>query len=346
MSDPFPLSDDEAWAAFTRRDRAFDGRFVGAVSSTGIYCKPSCPARHPWREHVTFYPDGAAARAAGYRACLRCKPDEVGRDRLAVARAVALIEGAEEALSLDEVAAAVGYAPHHFHRLFKRATGVTPAAYARSLRARRMADALNQEASVTDAIYEAGYSAPSRFYETAHDRLGMTPSAWRQGGAGVTIRWTVVETSLGRLMVAATDRGLCRVSFDEDSLALAERFPQAEIVSGGAALAELAARVVAQVETPGLDRNLPLDVQGTAFQEAVWQALRAIPPGETRTYTDLAIAAGNPRAVRAAGTACGANPVAIVIPCHRAQRSDGSMGGYAYGIDRKIVLRRREGVAE
>ena len=346
MSDLCPITDDEAWAAFQRRDRAFDGRFVGAVRSTGIYCKPSCPARHPRRDNVTFYPDGAAARAAGYRACLRCKPDEEARDRVAVAEAVALIEGAEEALSLDELAARVGYAPHHFHRLFKRATGVTPAAYARSLRARRMAQALHQEDRVTDAIYEAGYSAPSRFYETARDRLGMTPSAWKRGGAGVTIRWTLADTSLGKLLIAATDKGLCRVAFDEDALTLATRFPQAEIVSGGAALADLAARVVAQVETPGLDRDLPVDVQGTAFQEAVWQALRAIPPGETRTYTDLAIAAGNPRAVRAAGTACGANPVAIIIPCHRAQRSDGSMGGYAYGIERKIELRQREGVEE
>lgn len=346
MTEPLPLSEDQCWAAFERRDRAFDGRFVGAVKSTGIYCKPSCPARHPKREHVAFYPDGEAARAAGFRACLRCKPDEVGRDRVAVARAVALIEAAEAPRSLEELAGLVGYAPHHFHRLFKRATGVTPAAYARSLRARRMADALNEEERVTDAIYEAGYSAPSRFYETAKDRLGMTPSAWKRGGAGVTIRWTIADTSLGRLLVAATDKGLCRVAFDEDSLALTKRFPNAEIVAGGAALAELAARVVVEVETPGLDRDLPVDVRGTAFQEAVWQALRAIPPGETRTYTELAMAAGNPRAVRAAGTACGANPVAVVIPCHRAQRSDGSMGGYAYGIDRKIVLRHREGVEE
>lgn len=346
MSSDHSIDTESAWAAFERRDRTWDGRFVVAVSTTGIYCKPSCPARHPKRAHVAFYPDGASAAAAGYRACLRCKPDEVGRDRIAVARAVALIEAAEESLSLDALAARVGYAPHHFHRLFKRATGVTPAAYARGLRAGRAVAALGEEGSVTDAIYDAGYSAPSRFYETANARLGMTPSVWKRGGAGVTIRWTIADTSLGKLLIAATDKGLCRVAFDEDALALAERFPAAEIVPGGAALAALAARVVGEVETPGRDRDLPLDVQGTAFQEAVWQALRAIPPGETRTYTDLAIAAGNPRAVRAAGTACGANHVAVVIPCHRAQRSDGSMGGYAYGIDRKQVLRRREGVED
>jgi AraC family transcriptional regulator, regulatory protein of adaptative response / methylated-DNA-[protein]-cysteine methyltransferase len=337
-----PVDVDLAFAAFDARDRSYDGRFVGAVKTTGIYCKPSCPARRPKRENVEFFADAEAARAAGYRPCLRCKPDEIGRDRVAVAEAVALIEAAEEPLRLEAVAAGVGYAPHHFLRLFKRATGVTPAAYARQLRARRAGGALHEENSVTDAIYAAGYSGPSRFYEGTK-RLGMSPSAWRKGGAGVTIRWTVVETSLGRVLVAATDKGLVRVSFEETGLALARIFPAAEIVEGGAALAALAARVVAEVETPGRDRDLPLDVQGTAFQEAVWQALRDIPPGETRTYTDLARAAGNAKAVRAAGTACGANNVAVVIPCHRALRSDGSLGGYAYGLDRKGALLAREG---
>ncbi len=341
-----PLSDDAAWAAFAARDRAFEGRFVVAVTTTGIYCKPTCPARRPRREHVRFYGDVEAARAAGFRACLRCKPDEVGRERVAVAQAVALIEASEDGLGLEELAGHVGYAPHHFHRLFKRATGVTPAAYARGLRARRAAEALTVEESVTGAIYEAGYSAPSRFYETANARLGMTPSAWKRGGAGVTIRWTIAETSLGPLLIAATDKGLCRIAFDEDRFALARRFPAAEIVSGGAALAALAARVVAEVETPGRHTDLPVDVQGTAFQEAVWNALRAIPPGETRSYAQIAAEAGSPGAVRAAGSACGANPVPIVVPCHRVQRSDGGIGGYAYGVDRKRALRKREGVEE
>ena len=340
------LSDTDAWAAFEARDRAYDGRVIGAVTTTGIYCKPSCPARRPKREHVVFYAHADAARAAGYRPCLRCKPDEVGRDRIAVARAVELIEGAEEPPALDALADAVGYAPHHFHRLFKRATGVTPAAYARGLRARRAAAALSGETRVTDAIYEAGYAAPSRFYETADARLGMTPTAWKRGGAGVAIRWTIAETSLGPLLIAATDKGLCRVAFDETSVDLARRFPAAEIVAGGAALAGLAARVAAEVETPGRDLDLPIDVQGTAFQEAVWAALRAIPPGSTLSYAQLAVAAGNPGAVRAAGTACGANHVAVLIPCHRAQRGDGSMGGYAYGLDRKRALRKREGVVD
>lgn len=332
----------EAEAAFERRDRAYDGRFVIAVRTTHIYCKPSCPARHPKRVNVTFYDRADEARAAGYRACLRCKPDEVGRDRIAVAEAVAAITASEEAIPLEELAARVGYAPHHFHRLFKRATGVTPAAYARALRGERAAAALSDGARVTDAIYDAGYSGPSRFYADGAKRLGMTPSAWRDGGAGVTIRWTHAETSLGRLLIAATDKGICRLAFDEDAIDLVRRFPKAEIMPGGAALAELAARVVAQVESPERDHDLPLDVRGTAFQEAVWRELRAIPPGETRSYAELAAAAGKPAAVRAVGTACGANHVAVLIPCHRITKSDGTLGGYAYGPDRKATLLARE----
>jgi AraC family transcriptional regulator of adaptative response/methylated-DNA-[protein]-cysteine methyltransferase len=331
---------EDAWAAFERRDRAADGRFVGAVTTTGIYCKPSCPARHPKREHVRFYPTPEAARAAGFRACLRCRPDEVGRDRQAVAEAVRLLDGGADP-TLAELAARVGYAPHHFQKLFTRATGVSPAAYARARRAAAAARALQAEASVTEAIYAAGYSGPSRFYADA-ERLGMPPSAWARGGAGVTIRWTVAATSLGPLLIAATERGLCRVAFDEDALALARRFPRASVEPGGAALAGLAAAVVAAVESPERDADLPLDVRGTAFQEAVWRALKAIPAGETRTYAELAALAGRPDAVRAAGTACGANPLAVVVPCHRAKRGDGTLGGYAYGLERKAALLRRE----
>lgn len=329
------------WTAFEARDRAADGRFVVGVRTTGIYCKPSCPARHPRRENVGFYADPAAARAAGLRACRRCLPDEVGRDRTAVAEAVVILDRGD-APPLAVLAATVGYAPHHFQRLFTRATGLSPAAYARARRAERVAKALTEENTVTEAIYEAGYAAPSRFYADASARLGMAPSAWARGGAGVTIRWAIVPTSLGPLLVAATDKGLCRVSFEEDETALRGRFPKAEITEGGEQLADLTARVVAQVETPGTDLDLPLDVQGTAFQEAVWKALRAIPAGETRSYAELAALAGNPAAVRATGSACGANGVAVLIPCHRALRSDGSMGGYAYGLPRKQALLARE----
>lgn len=333
---------DVAWTAFTNRDRAHDGRFVGAVTTTGIYCKPSCPARHPKREHVIFYATPEEARGAGYRACLRCKPDKVGRDRIAVAQAIAAIEASEDTIALDTLAARVGYAPHHFHRLFKRSTGVTPAEYGRAIRARRAEAALSASASVTEAIYEAGYGAASRFYADGAKRLGMMPSVWRAGGAGVTIRWAIASTSLGKLLIAATDRGLCRIAFEEGALDLARRFPRAEIVEGGDALATLAAEVVALVETPGRDHDLPLDVQGTAFQERVWQALKRIPAGRTRTYGEIAALAGVPRAVRAVGSACGANPVAIAVPCHRVTRGDGEPGGYAYGPERKRVLLARE----
>lgn len=336
------LDPDAAWAAFVARDRSRDGAFVMGVTSTGIYCRPSCPARRPKREHARVFANGAAGEAAGFRACRRCLPDAVPRERIAVAQAAAMLRDAAAAIPLEALARSVGYAPHHLSRIFKRATGVTPGAYARALRAERAGAALAGAGGVTAAIYDAGYAAPSRFYDDARARLGMTPSAWRGGGAGVTIAWTVAATSLGPLLIAATDKGLCRVAFDEDDVALRGRFPAANVVAGGEGLAALAARVVAEVEAPGRDTGLPLDVQGTAFQEAVWAALRAIPAGETRSYAELAVAAGHPNAVRAVGSACGANPLAVVVPCHRVQRGDGSAGGYAWGIKRKAALRDRE----
>lgn len=333
---------EKAWAAVLARDRAADGRFVTGVLTTGIYCRPSCAARHPRRENVRFFATGAAARAAGLRPCLRCRPDEAARDSQGLARGIAFIEAAEEPPLLDAIAAAAGYAPHHFHRLFKRATGVTPAAYARGLRARRTERALERNDKVTEALYDAGYAAPSRFYAETGDRLGMTPSAWRDGGRGVTIRWAIMPTSLGAMLVAATDRGICRLSFHEDEGTLIERFPNAAIEKDLGALAELLAQVVAVVEAPARPHNLPLDVKGTAFQEAVWRELARIPPGETLSYAALAAKAGKPGAARAAGSACGANHVAILIPCHRAQRGDGALGGYAYGLLIKRELLKRE----
>ena len=335
------VKDDTAWAAVLRRDRGFDGRFVTGVLTTGIYCRPSCAARHPSRENVRFFADGAAARATGLRPCKRCLPDDVARDEAAMTRALVLL-GGDEPPALEALAAAVGYAPHHFHRLFKRATGVTPGAYVRGLRAERARTALDQEERVTDAIYEAGYSGPSRFYADARGRLGMTPSAWRNGGAGVTIRWAVADTTLGAMLVAATDKGICRLSFDEDETALLHRFPHATILPGDEAMRALVAGAVMAVEQPGRMPHLPLDVAGTAFQQAVWAELMKIPPGETRSYAQIAAAVGKPAAVRAAGSANGANNVAVLIPCHRVVRSDGSLGGYAYGLDRKAALLERE----
>ena len=336
------FSQEEAWAAFERRDRTWDGRLIGGVKTTGIYCRPSCPARRPKRENVEFFADGAAARAAGYRACLRCLPDEVNREEIALGKVFALLAAADEAPSLDELAGAVGYSPHHFHRLFKRATGVTPAAYYRSLRARRAKAALEDNERITDAIYDAGYSGPARFYADAKGRLGMTPSAWRDGGRGETIRWATAETDLGTMLVAATGKGICRLSFDEDEAALHRRFPHAAIAHGGDAMADLVRRTVAAVNAPEKPHDLPLDVQGTAFQEAIWRELTRIPPGETRTYAQIAAAVGRPAAVRAAGTANGDNNVAILIPCHRVIRTDGTPGGYAYGLERKARLLERE----
>jgi AraC family transcriptional regulator, regulatory protein of adaptative response / methylated-DNA-[protein]-cysteine methyltransferase len=337
------IDEATALAAFEARDKAMDGRFVIAVRTTGIYCKPSCPARRPRRENFEILADGAEARAKGYRPCLRCTPDEVGRDRDAIARAVAIIETAEAAPTLEALAAQVGYTPHHFQRIFSRQVGVSPAAYARALRANRLTQALDQEGRITDAIYDAGYEAPSRAYADAAARLGMSPSAWRKGGAGKTIRYAVVPSSLGSLLVAGTEQGLCRISFDEDEADLRARFPQAVILPGHKDFAALVVRVVALVDDPARQANLPVDVAGTAFQQAVWQALRDIPAGETRTYSQVAAAVGRPAAVRAAGTACGDNSLAILIPCHRVLRTDGSLGGYAYGLDRKEKLLAREG---
>lgn len=342
VNDTQPITDEEAWAAFERRDRTWDGRVIGAVKTTGIYCRPSCPARRPKRENVEFFPNAAAAAKAGYRPCLRCLPDDVNREEVALEKAFRLLAEAEEAPSLEAVAAAAGYSPHHFHRLFKRATGVTPAAYARSLRAKRAQDALAGEGRITDAIYDAGYSGPGRFYADAEKRLGMTPSAWRDGGRGAVIRWATAETDLGTMLVAATEKGICRLSFDEDEGVLRLRFPRAEIAHGGPDMAELVERTVAAVNAPEKPHDLPLDVHGTAFQEAVWRELTRIPPGETRTYAQIAAAVGRPAAVRAAGTANGDNNVAVLIPCHRVIRTDGTLGGYAYGLERKARLLERE----
>jgi AraC family transcriptional regulator of adaptative response/methylated-DNA-[protein]-cysteine methyltransferase len=343
VNDLQPISNDEAWAAFERRDRSWDGRLVGGVRTTGIYCRPSCPARRPKRENVEFFATTASARAAGYRACLRCLPDDVSREDAALGKAFRLLASAEEAPSLDALAAAAGYSPHHFHRLFKRATGVTPAAYSRNLRSRRAEAALAGNARITDAIYDAGYSGPARFYADAGKRLGMTPSAWRDGGRGETISWATAQTDLGTMLVAATAKGICRLSFDEDETALRRRFPNAAIAHGGAQMAALVARTVAAVNAPEKPHDLPLDVHGTAFQEAVWGELQRIPAGETRTYAQIAAAVGRPAAVRAAGSANGANNVAVLIPCHRVIRTDGSPGGYAYGLERKARLLAREG---
>lgn len=342
IAEGLSLAEDRAWAAVTRRDRSFDGQFVTGVMSTGIYCRPSCAARHPARANVRFFATGGEARAAGLRACKRCLPDDVGRDLAAVRTAIEAIKASPGPAPLTDLAVSVGYSPTHFQRVFKRATGLSPAAYARALRDERARDALSEGGRVTDAVYQAGFETPSRFYDALQGRLGMSASAWRDGGRGVTIRWAVAHTTLGPMLVAATQKGVCRLSFAEGEAELAARFPNAELLAGDGEFAALLQRVIGAVERPGNANDIPLDVQGTAFQEAVWAQLRRIPPGETRSYAEIAAAVGSPKAVRAAGSANGANNVAVLIPCHRVLRSDGAIGGYAYGIDIKEELLKRE----
>ncbi len=333
----------QAWNAVLRRDRSFDGRFVTGVLSTGIYCRPSCAARHPARENVRFFATGAEARAAGLRACKRCLPDDVGRDEAAVLAGLAELRDADGRTSLAELAAITGYSPTHFQRVFKRATGLSPAAYQRALREERVRSALSGGAGVSEAIYDAGFEAPSRFYANLEGKLGMQASDCSKGGAGIAIHWGVVETSLGSMLVAATDKGVCCISFNEGEAELRARFPNAELIHGGQGFADLLKQVAAAVERPELDNaHIPLDVKGTAFQQRVWQQLRAIPAGETRSYGELAAALGKPSASRAVGGANGANNIAVLIPCHRVIQVDGSIGGYAYGPEIKAELLKRE----
>ncbi len=344
-----PARDEERWQAVKRRDPAFDGKFLFAVRTTGIYCRPSCASRPAKRENVSFFETGAAAERAGYRACKRCRPDKLGApdpQLEAVKRACARIEQAEEAPKLAELAASAGLSPYHFHRVFKAITGVTPKAYAAQTRAGRAADGLRTAETVTDAIYDAGFNSSSRFYESTDARLGMTPGAVRRGGAGAVIRFAVGQASLGAVLVAATDKGVCAILLGDDPEALVrdlqDRFPRADFEGGDAEFERMVAQVVGLVEAPGQRLDLPLDIRGTAFQEQVWQALRAIPPGRTATYAEIARAVGRPKAVRAVASACAANPLAVAIPCHRVVRTDGDVSGYRWGVERKRALIARE----
>ena len=340
------VSPETAWDAVLRRDRRFDGQFVTGVLSTGIYCLPSCGARHPLRKNVRFFVSGHEAMEAGLRPCKRCKPDDVARDEAAVLAAIDEIKSSASEYggvpTLGELAILAGYSPSHFQRVFKRATGLSPTAYARALREERAKDALAGAERVGDAIYDAGYEAPSRFYDAMEGKLGMSASDWRDGGKGRTIHWDVIETSLGAMLVAATDKGVCCLSFNEGEDDLRARFSKAELVQGGEDFRALFDKVVRAVEEPGTNANIPLDVKGTAFQQRVWQELMRIPAGETRSYGELAAAIGKPTASRAVGGANGANNIAVLIPCHRVIQTDGTLGGYAYGTKIKEELLKRE----
>jgi AraC family transcriptional regulator of adaptative response/methylated-DNA-[protein]-cysteine methyltransferase len=342
-------NETDRWAAVTHRDPAADGQFFYSVSTTGVYCRPSCPSRQARREHVRFHPTLADAERAGFRPCKRCRPHQpamADRRALAVRRACRLIERAEGLPALDQLAKAAGLSRFHFHRVFKSVTGVTPKAYAAAHRARRVRDELARQPRVTDAIYGAGFNSNGRFYATAPGVLGMTPTRFRAGGAGESIRFAVGECSLGSVLVAATGKGVCAITLGDDPDVLVrnlqDRFPNAELTGGDARFEKLVAKVVGLVETPAKAIDLPLDVRGTAFQQRVWQALRTIPAGSTRSYAEIARRLGTPAAARAVAQACGANPVAIAIPCHRVVRQDGNLSGYRWGVERKRALLDRE----
>lgn len=338
------ITDDERWQIALAKDRRFDGAFVTGVHSTGIYCRPSCPARAPLRKNVRFYATPADAENAGLRPCKRCSPKTQSAEEACVLAAIAAIR-AEGAMTLEALADLTGYTPTHFQRLFKRTVGMSPAAFARAIREERVRDGLSMGQTVTQALSNAGYAGSKQFYAETKGRLGMAPSDWSKGGAGRVVHWAVLPTSLGPMLVAATEKGVCCLAFGEGEAALRARFPRAELLAAGDDFRELFAQVVAAVEQPGPgSAAIPLDVKGTAFQQRVWEELRRIPHGETRSYGELAAALGNPKASRAVGGANGANNVAVLIPCHRVIAADGSLGGYAYGLAIKAELLRREGV--
>lgn len=338
------------WDAVLRRDASAEGQFVYGVTSTGVYCRPGCPARHPKRQNVLFFPDSHSAEQQGFRACLRCHPRQASRtDKTlaAIQQACRLIEQAEQPPTLHALAQVVGISAYHFQRQFKAITGLTPKAYAEAHRARAVRAALNDPATtVTQALYQAGYSSGSRFYEQTNGILGMTPTAYKNGGADSEIRFALGECSLGAILVACSAKGICAILLGDDPERLLrdlqDHFPRAHLLGGDTSFEQLVAQVVGYIETPALGLALPLDIQGTAFQQRVWQALREIPAGQTVSYSEIANRIGAPRAVRAVGTACGANRIAVAIPCHRVLRTDGSLSGYRWGIERKRALLERE----
>jgi AraC family transcriptional regulator, regulatory protein of adaptative response / methylated-DNA-[protein]-cysteine methyltransferase len=345
-------TENDKWSAVMRRDPAADTVFYYSVRTTGVYCRPSCAARLPRRENVRFYDTRADAERAGFRPCKRCRPNEASmaqQHTAAIEKVCRLIETADEVPALGTLAAAAGMSRFHFHRLFKAVTGLTPKAYACACRTGRVREELTTAATVTDAIYGAGFNSSGRFYAGASNVLGMTPSDFRAGGAGASIRFAVGECSLGSILVAATDKGLCAILLGDDPDALARdlqnRFPKANLTGGDAHFEKWVAQVVGFVDAPRLGLNLPFDIRGTVFQQRVWQALREIPAGSTASYQEIARKLGKPAAVRAVAQACAANPLAVAIPCHRVVRQDGGLSGYRWGVERKRALLHREALA-
>ncbi|MGJ7918765.1 bifunctional DNA-binding transcriptional regulator/O6-methylguanine-DNA methyltransferase Ada [Massilia sp. LXY-6] len=349
MDKPAFSTDDERWAAVQQRTREADGLFYYSVRTTGVYCQPSCPSRGARRVNVAFHASRQEAEAAGFRACLRCKPDQpplAQRQAAAVAQACRLIDAALDEPDLATLASACGMSRFHFHRVFKAQTGITPKAYGAARRAERLKHGLAQAPSVTAAVYDAGFNSSGRFYAASSGVLGMTPQRYRSGGGGEAIRFAVAECSLGALLVAATGKGICSILLGDDPDALVrdlqDRFPRADLIGAEPAFESTVVQVLAFVEAPRIGLDLPLDVRGTAFQQRVWQALRAIPAGRTLGYAALAAQLGMPQGARAVAGACAANPVAVAIPCHRVVRNDGSISGYRWGVERKRALLERE----
>lgn len=343
------IEQDPRWRAVLARDGNADGRFFYAVRTTGVYCRPSCPSRRPRPENVEFYGSPQSAEQAGFRPCRRCRPEQVSIHDQHIQTVVAschFIEAAETQPGLNELAEYAGMSPYYFHRLFKSFIGLTPKAYADACRQQGVRKELDQGSNVTEALFTAGYNASSRFYEKSQQVLGMTPSAYRNGGHNTRIRFAIGECFLGAILVASSDQGVCAILLGDDPDVLLndlqDRFNQAELIGGDSDYESTVAQVVAFVEAPTIGLELPLDICGTAFQQRVWQALREIPVGETVSYGEIARRIGRPRASRAVAQACAANPLAVAIPCHRVVRNDGALSGYRWGVERKRELLKRE----
>lgn len=347
LSKTISIEHDPRWAAVVARDPRADGQFVYAVKTTGIYCRPSSLARLPKPQNVEFFDSAELAEAAGYRPSKRASKDQNDAQHAAiVAAACRQIEACETLPALNSLAATAGLSPFHFHRLFKAATGLTPQAYATAHRSRKLRARLADGGSVTDALYDAGFNSNSRFYESADQLLGMTPTDYRAAGQNNDIRFAVGQCSLGAILVAQSERGICAILLGDDPHQLVcnlqDQFRNANLIGADSEFEQLIASVVGFVESPATGLNLPLDIRGTAFQERVWQALREIPPGSTASYAEIAQRIGAPTSMRAVAQACGANRLAVAIPCHRVVRSDGNLSGYRWGVERKRQLLERE----
>jgi AraC family transcriptional regulator of adaptative response/methylated-DNA-[protein]-cysteine methyltransferase len=347
-----PVENDARWAAVRARDREADGAFYYSVKTTGVYCRPSCGARLPKPENVRFHLTREEAERAGFRPCKRCRPGEppLGeRYAATIADVCHAIESSESMPGLAALAKRAGLSLHHFHRVFKAVTGLTPREYGAAHRAERVRDELKRSATVTEAIYDAGFNSSGRFYASTDGMLGMTPTDYRAGGRNKEIRFAVGECSLGSILVAATSKGVCAILLGDEPEGLVrdlqDRFPRAILLGGDGEFERTVAKVVGFVEAPALGLDLPLDVRGTAFQQRVWQALREIPPGSTASYSEIAASIGAPNRARAVAQACASNPLAVAIPCHRVVKRDGALSGYRWGVERKRALLKREGAA-